>query len=94
MKIEDKGDAFDWAWAFWLWLSHNHSGMRSDEYAAMSKLDGEYCLSNVPNIDVDNNDCDDYEMAVMYYHELSDDNWQDKFAVFCDYMDNEWDKDD
>ena len=92
-KITDKCEAFDWAWAFSGWLSHNCGGRGCDKYAALCKLFAEYKLTNTPEIDFDNNVHDDYEMAVMYYNELTELNWEDYFDEFCDYMDNYWDDD-
>lgn len=92
IQIEDKGEAFDWAWALWYWLSHNYNGMHCPKYASMCKLTSTYQLDKIPSIDFENNDCDEYEMAVMYYHELDEDDWEEYFNVFCNYMDNDWEK--
>ncbi len=92
MKIEDKGQAFDWAWAFYHWFKHNHGGITCGKYEAICKLVDIYRLDKVPPIDFENNDCDDYEMAVIYYHELDESNWQAYFKKFCYYMDKDWDK--
>ena len=92
--INDHGEAFDWAWALYSWFNHWHGGRGCDKYAAMCKMSGEYKLTRVPAIDFDNNKHDEYEMAVMYYNEITEDNWQELFDKFCDYMDNEWDDDE
>lgn len=91
MEIQDKGDAFDMAWGLYSWLSHNHCGQGSEEYSAMCKISGEYELTNIPDIDFDNNDCDEHENAVYIYNDLDDSNWQETFEEFCDFMDNKWD---
>lgn len=91
LVIQDKCEAFDWAWAFFYYLSHNYNGMGCPKYAALSKLTSEYELSDIPSIDMDNNDCEDYTMAVFYYHDLDEDNWESHFDIFCLFMDNKWD---
>jgi hypothetical protein len=91
IEIEDHGDAFDWAFAIWYWLSHNHEGQTSDKYAALS-MSSEYNMQNIPNIDFENNDCDEFEQTVIYYHEITKDNWESIYQQFRYYMNNEWDK--
>lgn len=81
-NIEDNCMAFDIAIALYTWLSEWHGGMRSDEYAAMSTMISVYKLGG--NISLD-------EMSEMYYNDISQDNWQDIFQEWTDYMDNKWD---
>ena len=92
MEIEDKGQAFDWAWALYHFLSHNYGGQGCTMYSCLNRLTLEYELRNVPTIDFENNDCDEYEMAVMYYNELDNHNYQEYFNTFCHYMDNDWER--
>ena len=88
MTINDNCEAFDWAWALWYWCSHWHGGMSCPKYAGMCSIP----VTNVPDIDFDDNDCDEYEMAVMFYHELDEDNWEEYLEIFTNYMETEWDK--
>lgn len=90
--INDHSDAFSWATALWYWCTHNYSKFDA-KYVAFCKISDEYGLKNIPDIDFDNNTCEDYEIDVMNYHEINEDNWGDIFNTFCDYMDNEWDAD-
>lgn len=90
MQLEDKGDAFDWAWALWYWLSHWHGGQSCEKYAALSSFQVEYNLTNIPSIDFDDNDCDEYDQCVLFYHEITEDNWIKKLDTLRDFLDNKW----
>jgi len=93
-NINDHFDAFMWAYAIWYWLSHHHEGQASDKYAAMS-MSTIYNMTNIPSIDFDSQEHDDEnEMAIEYYHQINEDNWNDIYNEFCNYMDNDWDNDD
>jgi hypothetical protein len=85
-QIQDKCEAFDHAWAIWYWLSHWHEGQFSEKYAAMCSIP----VENVPSIDFDENDCDEYEETVRIYHELSEDNWEEYYQELMRYLDEEW----
>lgn len=91
MKINDNCEAFDWAWALYHWLNLWHDGIHCDKYEALCRLCEDYKLANVPDIDFNNNDCDEYDMAVIYYHDLDQENWAKHFDKFCTYMEEEWD---
>ena len=58
--INDRGDAFSWATALWYWCTHNYTKF-DEKHEAFCKITDEYKLSNIPDIDFDNNDCDDDE---------------------------------
>jgi len=95
-KINNKGEAFDWAWALWYWFSHNYGGMGCDKYAALCKLTSKYGLSNIPTIDMEEFIDDEYEMARMYYGMLEGypESWEEQFDEFCRFMDDEWDSEE
>lgn len=91
MKLTDNCEAFDYAIALWYWLSHHYSGQGCDKYTAMSKIDYDYKLSNIPSIDFDEeSDCCDEAMIRDYYADLNESNWRQRYDMFCEYMDNEW----
>lgn len=96
-KINDHCEAFDWAFGLWYWLTHHYSKFDA-KHEAFCKITGEYNLSNIPDIDFDSEleyGQDGYdeenEGAIMVYHEITEENWQEYFDNFCDYMDNDWD---
>lgn len=92
INIDNHGDAFDWAYAIWYWLSHWHEGQSSDKYAALS-MSVTYNMTNIPDIDFDDIDFDnEYCNAIEYYHTINEDNWEEIYKQFCNYMNNEWDK--
>jgi hypothetical protein len=91
--INDKCEAFDWAWALWSWFSHHHEGQNCPKYAAMN-IAHDYDMTNIPSIDFDNNNCDEYDMAVEYYHQINEDNWEEHLKEFRNYMDNKYDLED
>lgn len=98
--INDKCEAFDAAFGIWYWLSHWHGGMSCPKYAAMS-FSHDYNMSNIPCIDFDNDveygheDFDEEnEGAIMRYHELNENNWEQAVNEFRNFMDNEWDLED
>lgn len=93
MQLNDKCEAFDWAYALWYWCTHNYSKF-DEKHEAFCKISGEYKLTNIPDIDFEDNKCDEYDSAVMYYHEIDEGNWKDKFNNFCHFMDNDWDNED
>lgn len=97
-KPTDHHEAFEQAIALYDWCSHWYGGMGCDKYVAMSKLSGEYRLDSKCSIDYDSEavygDADfdeENESIIMIYKELTEENWQEIFDNFCDYMDNEWD---
>ena len=92
-RVSDNFEAFEMAFAMYSWLSHWYSGMGCDKYAAMSRMISEYKLSNVPSIDFDGEENWDseYELAIQYYHELTEENWEETFEAWCEYMDTQWD---
>ena len=92
MTINDNLEAFDWAWAMWYWLSHNYGGAGCTKYACMNTLTIDHKLGNIPSIDFDNNDCDEYEMSVIYYHELDENNWQEYFDTLNNYLTNDYEE--
>ena len=89
-KVTDNFEAFEMAFALWYWTSHWHGGMWCEKYSAMCQIMGEYGLSNIPDIDFDNENDDEYYMAIQYYHELNEDNWKETFEAWCEYMDTKW----
>jgi len=92
INIEDHADAFDWAYAIWYWLSHNHEGQTSDKYAALSMSDT-YNMNNIPDIDFEDTEFsnEEYFNCTEYYHQINEDNWENIYNEFCSYMDNDWD---
>lgn len=100
-RPNDHHEAFEQAIALYDWLSHWYGGMSCPKYVAMSKIVGDYKLVNRSCIDYDcelpydHEDKDqENEGIVMLYHELTEENWEECFENFCDYMDNDWDNDD
>jgi hypothetical protein len=87
MKIHDKCDAFDHAWAIWYWLSHWYGGMSCPKYAAMCSIP----VSNVPSIDFDGKPEYDTEMAVNIYHEITEDNWEEYYQELMRFLEEDWD---
>ena len=99
-KINDHCEAFDWAFGIWYWLSHWHDGQFGARYAAMCQITEQYKLRNIPSIDFDSeavygdDDFDeDNEGAIMVYHEINEENWEEFVDEFCRYMDDDWEKD-
>ena len=81
--IDNNCQAFDIAIALYEWLSHWYGGKSCPKYSAMCMITCHYRLEHRGGLD---------EMTQMYYDDLTEDNWQDAYNEFCEYMDNEWDK--
>ena len=81
-QIDNNAQAFDVAIALYEWLSHWYSGKFCPKYEAMCTIVCHYELNHRGGLD---------ECSQWYYDELSEDNWQDAFDEFCDYMDTQWD---
>lgn len=94
-KITDHYEAFNFAFGIWTWLSHNHEGIRCEKYAYMSTMPSRHNMSNIPDIEVDNDDYDNNENyeAVMIYNMMTDDNWTEYTEEFERYMSEDWDND-
>lgn len=95
--INDKCEAFDYAFGLYYWLTHWYSKF-DEKHEAFCKITSEYGLGNIPEIDFDStaeygdDDFDEEnEGAIRVYHDLTEDNWKETFEAFCDFMDNEWD---
>ena len=89
MDITNKCEAFDMAIALWYWCTHNYSKFDA-KHEAFCKITEDYKLSNIPSIDFDSTEEDDYDMVRMMYHNITEDNWEQTYQDFCDFMDNEW----
>ena len=99
-KPSDHNEAFEQAIAIWYWCTHWYNKFDT-KHVAFCKITSDYKLSNIPDIDFDStaqygdDDFDEEnEGIIMLYHELTEENWEESFENFCDYMDNDWDDDD
>jgi hypothetical protein len=89
-RPNDNCEAFDQAIAIWYWCTHWYSKFDA-KHEAFCRIESEYKLRNIPSIDFDSEEYDEDEGVRFVYHELTEDNWEQVFENWCDYMDNEWD---
>lgn len=80
-EIQEKGDAFDAAIALYIWLSEWHDGMWGVRYAALCRMQSEYKLEVRSGLD---------ESSQFYYDDLTEDNWEENFNLWCEFMDTKW----
>lgn len=80
-NITDNNTAFDITIAIYYWLSHWYKGKSCDKYVAMSILVGKHKLVIREEL---------RDMTQIYYDEIDENNWKEKFKDLCNYLDNEW----
>jgi len=83
INIQENHEASDWAIAIYTWLSQNYNGQNCEKYAAMSKMSSAYGLDVREGLD---------DMTQVYHDEITEENWENIFSIFCKYMDEEYDK--
>ena len=103
VSIHSKTEAYSVAYALYYWLKGCPT---IDKENALNKLTGtdktDYSLTNVPRYDFDSLDLEELKLdenvgdleykTKVVYSELDEENWEENWEVFCEYIENEFRK--